>query len=192
MHFSTEEQPMMKPMSLEEYRAAKARSCISVADNWCAVFRITKDQDKAYSSGRTEIPAELAEGVRNVVTKLSNYGRALSDIIRAALRACTVDFNGNTGAITITFPSAKSVRIDCDGVDTVNLAPVYVAARGTLNEAVFIYFGEDSQAKPKYIKESGWFLWRGNFTESRTAGRIRNYFNTIDEPILSMAFRSYA
>lgn len=192
MHFTTAEQPMMKSMSPEEYRAGKARSCISVADNWCAVLRITKDQDKAYSSGRTEIPVELAEGVLNVVTNLSTYGRALSDIIRAAMRACTVDFNDNTGAITITFPSAKSIQIDCAGVDTLNLAPVYVAARGTLNEAVFIYFGKDSEAKPKYIKESGWFFWRGNFTESRSAGRIRNYFNTIDEPILSMAFRAYA
>lgn len=183
---------MLKPMTPEEYRAAKARSCISVADNWCACLRVSKDQDKSYSSGRTEIPVELADKVHKLVDDLTAHGRELAEIIRAALPTCSVDYNSDTGAITVTFPSAKSVRLDCSGVDTMNLAPVYVAARSTANEAVFIFFDDHSRMKPGSLKGTSWFLWRGNFSENRNAGRLRNYFNKIEEPILSMAFRAYS
>lgn len=179
-------------MPPEEYRAAKARSGITVADNWCAKTRMTRDQDKAYSSGRTIIPNAVAADVRALVDLLSTLGRTLTDNLRTALPNSTVDFNDSTGAITLTFPSTKSVQIDCAGVDTANLAPVYVAARSTKNEAVFIFFANDSPARPKYIDGDRWFLWRGNFPENRHVPRLRNYFNKIDEPLLTLAFSAYA
>ena len=66
---------------------------------------MTKDQDKAYSSGRTVIPDALATSVRTLVDHLSTLGRTLADDIRAALPGSVVDFNESTGAITLTFPS---------------------------------------------------------------------------------------
>jgi hypothetical protein len=179
-------------MNPDEYRAAKARSGITVADNWCAATRMTKDQDKAYSSGRTVIPDVIATNVRILVDLLSARGRILADNIRTVLPNCTVDFNDSTGAITLTFPTTKIIQIECAGVDTMNLAPVYVAARSTKNEAIFIFFGEESPAKPKYIEGERWFLWRGNFPENRNVPRFRNYFNKIDEPLLTLAFSAYA
>jgi len=179
-------------MSPDQYRSAKARSGITVADIWCAATQMTKDQDKAYASGRTMIPDAVAEHVRGLVDDLSNRGRALADDIRTALPGSTVDFNDRNGAITLMFPSKKSIQIDCAGVDTMNLAPVYVAARSTKNEAIFIFFANESPTKPKHVEGDRWFLWRGNFPENRHVGRLRNYFNKIDEPLLTLAFSACA
>ena len=178
------------PMTPDEYRAAKARSCISVADNWCAATKVTKDQDKSYSSGRTVIPDTVAKNVRMLIEVLSARGRSLADKIGEALAECTVNFDDANGAITLTFSSMNKVQIECAGVDTLNLATVYVFARSTKNEAIFIYFGDRSIMKPKHIT-GGWFLWRGNFSESRHMHRMQNYFNYIEEPILMMAFNAY-
>lgn len=179
-------------MSPEEYRSAKSRSGIRVVDIWCAATRVTKDQDKAYSSGRTAIPNALATSVRTLVDLLSTLGRTLADNIRTALPGSTVDFNDSTGAITLTFPSTKSIQIDCAGVDTMNLAPIYIAARSTKNEAIFIFFADKSPAKPKYVEGDRWFLWRGNFPENRNASRLQNYFNKLEESLLTLAFSAYA
>jgi hypothetical protein len=182
---------MHQPMNPDEYRAAKARSGITVADIWCAATKITKDQDKSYSSGRTTIPDTTAARVRTLVDRVSTLGRVLAENISMTLPDCTVDFNDSTGAITLTFASTKTIQIDCTGVDMMNLAPVYVAARSTRNEATFIFFGDISFLKPKYIEGDHWFLWRGNFPENRNLSRFQNYFNKIDEPLLTLAFGAY-
>lgn len=179
-------------MNPNEYRAAKTRSCIKVADTWCAAIRITVDQDKSYSSGRTVIPEQVATTIRALVNRLSTLGQILADNIRLTLPDCSVDFNQNTGAINIIFPSKKGLQIECEGVDGLNLAPVYVAARSTKSEAIFIYFEQNSPSKPHYIQGDTWFLWRGNFPENQNLSRLRNYFNKIDEPLLTLAFRDFA
>lgn len=184
---------MLKPMNSDEYRVAKARSGITVADIWYAATKMTKDQDKSYSSGRTAIPDTTATRVRTLVERLSTLGRVLADNISTALPDCSVNFNDSTGLITLTFPSTKSMQIECAGVDTLNLAPVYIAARSTKNEAIFIFLDDNTSLKPKYnIKGEHWFLWRGNFPENRNMSRFQNYFNKIDEPLLTLAFSAYA
>lgn len=179
-------------MDPAEYRAAKARSGIAVADIWCAVNKMTRDQDKSYSSGRTQIPEGTAQGIRKLLDKLSERGRLLAENVAAALPESTVTFDDSSGAISVTFASKKTLQIDCAGVDTLNLAPVYVAARSTRNEATFIYFSDASGAKPASIKGNQWFLWRGNFPENRSVGRLQNYFNEIDGENLSLALSAYA
>lgn len=179
-------------MSTDEYRSAKARTGITVPDIWYGVTKMTKDQDKAYSSGRTVIPDTIATKVRTVMEYLVSCGNKLADEIRKALPDCTVSFNDSTGTIMLTFPSQKSIVIDCAGVDLMNHAPMYVAARSTKSEASFIFFNDKSPAKPQHIQGDQWFLWRGDFPENRNMSQFQNYFNEIGEQLLTSAFRAYA
>ncbi|WP_128140270.1 hypothetical protein [Janthinobacterium lividum] len=179
-------------MNTDEYRFAKVRTGITVPDIWYGVTKMTKDQDKAYSSGRTVIPDIIATKVRTVMEYLENCGKKLADDISKALPDCTVSFNDSTGTIMLTFPSKKSIVIDCAGVDTTNHAPVYVAARSTKSEAIFIFFDDKSPARPNYIPGNQWFLWRGDFPENRHMSQFQNYFNKIGEQLLTSAFRAYA
>lgn len=178
-------------MSPAEYKAAKNRSCITVNDIWCAATRVSKDQDKAYSSGRTPIPESIESNVRRLIKFIETASASLFEQLQHALPdGYTVEIDAVSLCIQICFPSQKTIKIDCCGLDIANLWPVYIADRSTRGEAVFVNAPEtpwnriaDSQRR--------WFLWRGDFVESRSLSRFQSYWNELDERLLTEAFKRY-
>jgi len=181
---------MKTSMSPEEYKAAKNRSCITVNDIWCAAARVSKDQDKSYSSGRTAIPEDAAANVRRVVSLVETTATSLFDELGQALPGCLVELDGASLSIQVHFPSTKAVKIDCCGLDIANLWPVYSADRSTKGEAVFLYAPERPW-KRKADDQRRWFLWRGDFVENRSLERFQSYWNKLDERLLTEAFKRY-
>ncbi len=184
---------MQTLMSSAEYKIAKARSCITVSDIWCAAARVSKDQDKAYSSGRTPIPEDVATNVRRVVAFVETAAASLLEELRQALpsqNGYAIEIDEVSLGIQIQFPSKKTVKVACCGLDIANLWPVYIADQSTRGEAVFLNTPERPW-KRIANNQRRWFLWRGDFVESRSLRRFQSYSNELDERVLMEAFKRY-
>jgi len=178
-------------MTPAEYKAAKIRSCITVNDIWCAAARVTKDQDKAYSSGRTPIPESVESNVRRLIEFIETASASLSEQLRHALPdGYAVEIDEPTLCIQIRFPSNKAIKIECCGLDIANLWPVYIADRSTRGEAVFVNAPERPW-KRTTDDQRRWFLWRGDFVVNRSLSRFQSYWNELDERLLIEAFKRY-
>lgn len=176
-------------MDADNYKTAKSRSRITVSDIWLSVIRVTLDQDKSYSSGRTPIPEDVALRVNRLSSKLKEGAEELEAKLCDELPECAVSLNPNTLDITIAFPQGKVAVLAMCGVDLLNHAQMYTIDRNGLGAATFLRI-----CPPKWRKEKNgvrWYLWRGDFVESHR-GNMQNYWNEPKGSLLREALKRYA
>lgn len=177
-------------MSPQDYKMVKARSAISVADIWHSVVRISLDQDKAYSSGRTPIPPEVAFRVENLICRLEQGAIELEAILQQELPMCSIKLDTASLTIDISFPSGKAVQLHNRGVDWGNW-PVFKADSSPKDAAVFLRIERPGWHKKDYPGKEGWYLWRGDFQENRNLGHMQNHWNIPKEKLLLETFKNY-
>lgn len=181
-------------MVREEYKSKKARSGITQPDTWCAAIRITKDQDKAYSASRTEVPQVVADRVRHVVSLIEEAATELHKGLADALPECDVGFDEDTLDISVQFPSGKKALVKHAGLDNAGLKPLFLVDAGTRNEAVFLYTHVSLHDRVSDSDEpltKRWYLWRGDFAESRNLRRFQGYENALTQSLLMEALKRY-
>lgn len=171
-------------MTADEYKAAKKRSRIST-DVWLSVFRITVDQDKAYSSGRTPIPAQVEKRVDDVLRLLMEGATELEADLRKALPECSISLDPASLDVSIAFPAAKVATLTMCGVDTLNHAQVYDLDGSGVSAATFVRMRRPKWKQDDENRPRRWFLWRGDFH-----GR-QNYWNDLAGDLLRQALRRY-
>lgn len=187
MNADTKPSPPTAPMSAVEYKDLKARSRITVIDIWCGAIRVSKDQDKSYSSNRTTIPEAVATRVRQLSVKIGGAASQLQEQLQHALPECAVVLHDTSLEINISFPNGKVAKLENRGLDLANLWPLYIGNSGSGREAVFVYTfpSHRDQENPK---TAAWFLWRGDFLE-RLHGPIQNSKNTLTDALLLEALK---
>ncbi|WP_304351082.1 hypothetical protein [Comamonas testosteroni] len=184
--------PPRPVMHKDEYKKVRERSGITVTDIWCSAIRISKDQDKSYASGRTAIPDEVCERVRDTIVMIEKASEELHANLQDVLKECDVTLDRDTLQIAITFPSGKKAVLEQRGLEITMLRPIYKADPATRHEALFLLTDEKPwDPKVKGHRSLRWFLWRGDFVESQNAGRIQSYRNDLTERLLYEAFKRY-
>ncbi len=171
-------------MTVDEYKAAKTRSGINNAEIWDRGLVISRDQEKAYSSGRTPVPATVAFAIAALVKHIEEGAVELRDVLEQALPDSAVVLSDESLAIEIKFPSGRSVQLQNRGVDMLNRWPIFAADHATRHEALFV--------RVRNAKGYKWTLWRGDFIENRNLGHFQSYGNAIERPLLLEALKRYA
>lgn len=172
-------------MTSDEYKCAKAKSGISVSDIWCGVTGISKDRDKSFSSGRTVIPSDAASRVSALIERLVEGAGELLAMLQKELPDCSVRLDGDCLAIDIGFPSGNEVRLHNAGVDLMNFWQVYQTAATSQGAALFLRGRLPHQSKLQ------WYLWRGDFVESRNLKRFQSYANPVQRILLVEVFKRH-
>ena len=178
-------------MSPYEYKAAKAKSGISIIDTWCSAVRISKDQDKAYSSGRTPVPPEVAFNIRKLIQRLEEGAAELRTMLQEALPNCSIKLDDESLIIEIIFTTGKKVQLHNKGIDLLNFWPIYEADSSSKGAALFLRTPQPSWEATPPPKKDAWYLWRGDFVENRNLNRFQSYWNMLGNGLLLEAFKRY-
>lgn len=175
-------------MTPDEYKSAKAKSGISLSDIWCDVTGISRDRDKSFSSGRTAIPSDAASKVNALIAWLIEGAGKLQAVLQGELPDCSIRLDEDCLAIDVYFPSGKIVRLHNSGVDLMNFWQVYKTEAPYQGAALFLRVGSSPQQSAN-TRRPQWYLWRGDFVESRNLSRLQNYQNPVKQALLHEVFK---
>jgi len=179
-------------MTADNYKAAKRRSRITTSDIWLRVIRVTIDQDKSFSSGRTPVPEEVEKRINDLLRTLEDGAAKLEADLRQALPECSVSLDSASLDITITFPQGKGAMLTMRGVDSLNHAQMYDVDRTVEGAATFVRMNQPKWQQDGENKGLRWYLWRGDFVQSRAGRKLQNYWNVITGELLREALKRYA
>lgn len=177
-------------MRPDDYKTAKKRSRITVSDIWLSAIRITIDQDKSFSSGRTPIPQEVEKRVNDLLCNLTQGAKKLEADLQQVLPECSVSLDSETSDITVTFPGGRSAELKMLGIDTLSHAQVYGLDYNGAGAATFVRMPQPTLEKDTENKKFRWFLWRGDFGQ-KLGGNLQNYPNPLTHELLCVALNRY-
>lgn len=179
-------------MTNEEYQNCKKKSNIVVLDYWLKRIQVTPDQDKAFSSGRQEVPTDVELRVNEYFEKMNNASDKLELALNTEMAEYKLEWsNGEKNRIVATKTNngglADSVCITFDnkGIDVMGNFVYYMQSSITGHCGVLIYtrypYRRDNSQK---LDEWQWYLWRGNFSEDCGENVYQDYWNRLTAKIL--------
>ena len=176
-------------MNAAEYKSAKDRSQIKVADIWRAATGVTPDQDKSYGSGRTPIADATGVKVNTLLARIEASADELRTVLQSELpEGCSVDFDQDRLHLMIRFStSGEQVKVERKGVDLLNHAEVYEVP----GAALFLRVRPDMPGMG-WVKNPTWMLWRGQFVAGPLPhGPIQSAPNRIKASLLRQVFHRW-
>ncbi|GAB7227513.1 hypothetical protein VrSk94_11950 [Vibrio rotiferianus] len=106
-------------MNREEYKQIKEKSGITVSDIWRAFSQLTPDQDKAYSSGRTQIPPKVANFLESQIADATARAETLKELLTEKLGGLGFTFQidiSNNNIFGYTTSGEKVLRFENKGM----------------------------------------------------------------------------
>lgn len=155
-------------MNNTQYKCAKDKLGMKNPDIWCAYFRIAKDTDKSYSSGRLPIPDLLKEGINEVVEDHLKRVLKLKDIISKVFDVDTVSICDSTNDITLELQNLDHTVVFKNNGKDHFLNDVYsFIGPGKINHLI-LYCPKYPWKKEKKDKNYDWFYWNVNISPRYT------------------------
>lgn len=143
-----------------EYKQAKEKLGMKNPDIWCNYFRIARDTDKSYSSGRLPIPGNIELGVEELVVKTEEKFSKLKDIISDIFPDDSVEQCDKTNDISLYNQEyGVTVNFKNEGKDH-HFHEVYsFIGPGKINHLI-LYYPEKPWVRDKSKIVYDWFYWR--------------------------------
>lgn len=171
-------------MNADGFKNARMRSGISNPEIWERAIVLTPDQNKAYASGRTAVPPDVALRVNKLLEHIFLEAKQLHLLLSGFLPSVVVHFDEETLTITIERATGKPLVLRNRGLDSMNGWCLF-----TTDDAHPLTFLRVPEKYWSRVPSTfHWTLWRGPFKEN--SGRMQSYPNPIDADLLQEVLAS--
>ena len=168
-------------MNSIEYKQAKEKSGMKNPDIWCGYFRIARDTDKSYSSGRLVVPDELSKKIEHMVKVRESRVSLLVDKISSFFPDGKIEKCNKTSDITLKINESNTeIRFKNNGKDHFLNDLYSFIGPGKINHLI-LYYPEKPWVKSAADTEFDWVYWRSE--PSQNIG-IHNYQNAFTKELM--------
>jgi hypothetical protein len=145
-------------MHPEQYKKIKVALGANNINIFLSYFHISKDSDKAYSSGRSKIPDLLGITMEQELKQFQSKVTKLKLALQACFSESSVNINNDTNDITVVTKNNQVITFKNEGRDWLGFNIYRFLGPKKLKKTI-IYFPKKDWEAQREDKDFDWVFW---------------------------------